>query len=111
MMPIGKLNRCITLERKTVVRDSFGGTATTWATLVIVRAAYNYRTGRETFEAAQETSIDDVKFTIRYRSDITAGDTRVVYDSETYDILGIGEDEKRRYLNLTCRKKSVNQEQ
>jgi SPP1 family predicted phage head-tail adaptor len=104
MAQIGKLNRRIVIQSFTDAQDDYGQPIRTWATLATLWASIYFKSGNEQFEADQKTALNEVIFTIRYRSDITEV-MRVSYDSAFYDIRYIEEVNLKRYLMLRCLKK------
>lgn len=109
MIPIGYMDRCITLQQQTETRAVDGGYGKTWADMYILRAAYNYRSGGERFEGDQETAIRTVTWTIRYISGVDEM-WRVEYGDELYDIVNVELMGRKRYMVLHCVKKTLYQE-
>lgn len=102
---IGRLQERITLQSRTLTTNSFGERVETWATLAEVWAGVEYRLNKskETEEAGQETAVTYINFTIRKRSDVNEI-TRVLYDSQYYDIEAIAESNCRQYNEITTKK-------
>ncbi len=98
MLNIGRLNRRITLQRRTEMKDgpravaSWTDIATVWAELVNWSAS-EFATGYG--EAENGTVI----FRIRYLGNITMAD-RVVYEGKTHDLKEIAEIGNRDGLEL-----------
>jgi SPP1 family predicted phage head-tail adaptor len=109
-IPIGMMDRCITLQNEVKTRGTDGSWLKSWSTIKRVRAAYDYRSGAERFEADQEQANRVVTWTIRYRSDVDEK-CRIVHGSDIYDIESVEELGRRNYLKLYARKKSIYQEQ
>ena len=106
MMRAGRLNRRITLQSATEVRDAYGQAVKTWADVATVWAEVMPLSGREREIASQTAAETNVKFRIRWRSDITA-DMRVVYGGRNYEIVEPPPPENpdvlRFGLSLMCR--------
>lgn len=84
-MQAGRLDRKVTIQVNTPTKDDFGGEADSWGTLAIVWAEITQVSGRETFEADQIAAVAQVRFRIRYRSDVTAKN-RISYNGNLYNI-------------------------
>jgi len=110
MIPIGKMDRCITLQKETQTRGTDGSYKKTWSDMHVVRAAYQYRSGGETFEGAQETAIRQIKWTTRFIP--TVDETyRIKHLTDLYDIVNIEMDGRKQYMTMYAVKKTVYQEQ
>lgn len=98
-MRAGKLDRLITIERKTATVADSGAIVTAWTIVATVRA--------EIVEAATEEFLTGygvadqtlAVFRIRYRPDITTAD-RIVHDGVAYDLKRVVEIGRRRALEL-----------
>lgn len=85
-MRAARLDKRITIQSRTEAQDSTTGETTyTWADVDTVWAEVQELRGREYFAARQVQSDIGVKFTIRYRSDVTVLN-RISYGSRTYNI-------------------------
>lgn len=88
MIDAGKLDKRITLQKKTIARASDGSETITYTDVATVWAEYVVKTGRE-FYAAQKINAEvTALFRLRYRSNM---DTRyrVDYKGRYFDILYI----------------------
>lgn len=84
-----ELNRKITFRELTITQDpNTGEMLETWADFVSVFAKVEPLVGREYLAAAAIQAEDLMKFTMRYRGDITP-DMRIAFDSDEYDITSI----------------------
>jgi SPP1 family predicted phage head-tail adaptor len=102
---LGKLDRWITIQSKTVSRTALGDPTETWGTLASVWAEVQPLSGREYFDgqASQRVSSKACRFRIRYLAAVSK-DTqlRVLHDDGlTYDIKNIAELGRRDGLELT----------
>ena len=107
MAVIGKLNRVITLQQKSITRDAYGAEEERWADLrtrprvwanvMQTGASQDYRSGSD-----REQNTRNARFRIRYRDDVTEA-MRVSYDGVYWDIEGIAEWGYRDTLELQCR--------
>lgn len=84
-MQAGRLNRRITIEEKSVARDSYGGESITWSAVATVWAAVLPIRGREYVAIRQAGAELTTRFLIRYMAGITPA-MRVVYDGAAYYI-------------------------
>ena len=100
-MTTQQLDRIVTIQQRTVVRDSFGGEVVTWVELAMVWAAFRPQTATERFrnESNIEQASNTAAFRIRYRVDVDET-MRVVYDGHEWDIEGIVEVGRRDKLDL-----------
>ncbi len=69
-MRSGRLDRRITLQRKTVVENSYGEPIETWVDLATVWAEYLPTGGVERYAATQMVAEADTRWRIRYRADL-----------------------------------------
>lgn len=84
-----ELNRKITFQAKTYIQNPNTGAMTeVWADHVSVFAKVEPLVGREFFAAAAVQAESTVKFTIRFRGDLTSI-MRIVFDGEHYNITSI----------------------
>ncbi len=89
-MTLGKMDRQIVVERRTVVLDDYGGEVETWAEICRPWAQIAYGTGSERRVAAQESAVQSASFRIR-ANPITAGIgavDRIAFDGGYWDIAG-----------------------
>jgi SPP1 family predicted phage head-tail adaptor len=99
----GDLRERITVQSKSVTRNSIGDEVVTWPDFATVWAQVEPLRGREFFAAAQMQSSVEVRFRIRYRSDLTVDAHRVLWRGVTYDIRSlIDVDGRRNVLELMC---------
>ena len=98
MIDPGKLDRRITLRSATIAKDSFGEDVRTYSDLANVWAKVEYRgIPKEGEETSTTTSVNKVRFTIRYRSDVDATN-KISWNSNTYEIEGVSLEGRERYL-------------
>lgn len=102
-----RLDCKITLQSPTNAKDSIGGTNTTWATAGTVRAERLFKNSEQRYEAQQEVGATREDFRIRdYRTLYAITQQwRVVYETETYGILGIEREGRKNTLILSCLKR------
>lgn len=98
-MRAGGLDRRVTLQRKTVIVDDYGGEIETWNDLATVFAQVQQQGGREFFEAAQVQAEKRVVFSIRYYPGLTVLD-RVFYDGTAHNIVEVREIRRRDGVEL-----------
>ncbi len=99
MIDPGKLDRRITLRSASVSTDGFGQAVRTYSDLGKVWAKVDYRTVKEGEETDRLTSVNKVRFTIRYRADVDAT-TKISWDGKTYEVEGVSLEGRERYLIL-----------
>jgi SPP1 family predicted phage head-tail adaptor len=89
----GRAKHRVRIQRKSVTRNAIGEEVIKWRDVVLtgdkaVWAEAWPLKGREFFASQQTQYAADVRFRIRYRSDITR-EHRVMWNSEPYDIVQI----------------------
>ena len=95
---LGRMDRLIDIQEKTTAQDGAGQPIEDWTDLSTnVWAEWIPVSGREFFAAQQTNATALAQFRIRYRSDITVGSHRIVYDGNTYDIAEAEEDKRFGY--------------
>ncbi len=100
-MTLGRMDRKITIQQKTVANDATGQPVETWTDLATdIRAEYIPAAGREFWGARQTSAVVVASFRIHYRADVTRV-MRVQFDGDTYDIADVGEDRRFSYKQFT----------
>jgi len=84
----GRLDRRLTLQRRTLTENDYGEAVETWTDLATVWAEKIPVRGAERYAAMQTVAEVDTRFKIRYRTDISPLD-RVVCAGTTYDVKGV----------------------
>lgn len=87
-MRSGRLDRRLTLQRKTATENDYGEPVETWTTIATVWAEKIPVRGAERYAAMQTVAEVDTRFKIRYRTDVSPLD-RVVCAGITYDVKGV----------------------
>ncbi|MCW1919967.1 phage head closure protein [Rhodobacter sp. KR11] len=99
-MEAGKLDRFITVQRKSVTVSATGAITETWANLMAVRAAMLEMTADEIVGDFGEAEAKTVVFLVRWHpSPITTGD-RILCEGATYDLKEIVEVGRRKGWKL-----------
>ena len=98
-MRSGRLDRRITLQRKTVTENSYGEPVETWKDLGTVWAEYLPVRGAERYASMQTVGEIEIKWRIRYRPGLTPID-RIVYKGHTHDVTGLIEIGRREGLEI-----------
>lgn len=99
-MEAGKLNRFITVQRKTETVSASGAVTETWADLMAVRAEVREPTAEEIAGGFGEAEAQTVVFIVRWHpSPITTGD-RILFAGRTYDLKEIVEIGRRNGWKL-----------
>ena len=98
-MRAGGLYRRVTLRRKTVTYDEYGGEIVTWNDLATVFAEVRQQSGREFIAAAQVQAERLVVFFIRWFPGLTVLD-RVSYAGTLHDIAEVREIGRRDGVEL-----------
>ena len=105
-MTTQQLDRIITIQQRTVARDSYGGEIVTWVDLAMVWCAIMRSSTFERFVESSniEQSAQLQFFRIRWRDDIDET-MRLLYDGHEWDIEGIVEVGRRRHLDVVARRR------
>ncbi|MBN8959082.1 MAG: phage head closure protein [Rhizobiales bacterium] len=119
-MRAGRLDRKITIQRKTVTQSSSGAPIETWAAISHRRwASYRPVRGDERFGGEQWAASEQVEFSIRYSSDVAdlSPLDRVIYpapdvdtptpaDNTIFDIMAVQEIGRREGLRLVAARRA-----
>ena len=84
----GKLRHRVAILQKQTTIDPDGYPTEEWVAVTTVWASAEPIAGREYFTAAAVQAQHQVRFTMRYRNDITS-DMRLRYDGQDYEIKAI----------------------
>lgn len=98
-MRAGKLDRTITLQRKTEGKNQHHGSVTAWTDIATVRAEIVTQSASEFLTGFGEAEAGTIVFRIRYLAGITTADC-VTYAGQAYDLKEITEIGRRRGLEL-----------
>ena len=90
------------MQSASVSTDGFGQAVRTYSTLAQVWAKVEYKGPNEGNEASKLTSVNKVRFTIRYRSDVDAT-VKISWGGKTYEIEGVSLEGRERYLIIDTR--------
>lgn len=104
-MEAGKLNRLITLQKRSITRDSIGNGVETWADHS-TRWAEVITTGGSEFYAAQRLNVETTAlFKIRYTTAINTL-MRIKFGERLFDILSVVDPDGRRvFLNISAKER------
>lgn len=107
-MNIALMNVRIVIQRNTVTTDRYGNHKNTWEPYLSCYATVSGEAPKEDTDAGVTVDDSKVDFTIRYCRDaaaITSTGYRVLFGTETYDILGVNHmNYKNKGIKLLCRK-------
>lgn len=103
-MEAGALRNRITIQEKSITRDTYGAETITWVTFCESWANIVPLSGREFMEGRQIQAELDTRIEMRYRNGIKA-EMRVLWGSHIYDIKvpPIHVETRGRELHLMCR--------
>lgn len=102
-MRAGRLRRRVTIQEKTVSRNSYGEEIITWSDVDTVWAAVEPLHGREYTEMRRAGAEVTTRIIMRYRDDVTPA-MRITWDSHVYDIESVIDvDGRHVQLELMCR--------
>ncbi|TPM61104.1 head-tail adaptor protein [Mesorhizobium sp. B2-2-4] len=98
-MRAGKLDRTITIERKTETVSETGAVVAAWLNIATVRAEIVTQSASEFLTGFGEAENGTIVFRVRYLAGITTAD-RVTYAGQVYDLKEVTEIARRRGLEL-----------
>lgn len=98
----GRMNRRLTIQARTLTKDSAGGKAETWADSFDCWGELMASKGSEGIAANADRPKRELKFRIRYKSGINAGTHRVLYQLAFYDIEEIIEQGIKDKMIIRC---------
>jgi SPP1 family predicted phage head-tail adaptor len=102
-MRAGRLRHRITIQEKSVSRNTYGEEQISWVDVATVWGAVEPLRGDEFIESARAGAEVTTRIVIRYRSGIQP-EMRVVYGSHVYDVVAVIDvDGRGRELQLMCR--------
>lgn len=99
MIDARKLDRTITVERRTETLDDFGTPGETWAPVATLAAQRLENGSREFVRAYGEAEVGEAVFRVRYLAGITTAD-RILFDGEALELVGVAELGRRAGLDL-----------
>jgi len=100
-MRAGRLDRTITVQRRSATTDEMGTPIETWATVATVRGQRVKLSNDEFLRTFGTTSESVALFRIRHMDGLTLLD-RITCDGTTYDLKGIEPIGRRHGLDLRC---------
>lgn len=108
-MPIGQLNRKITIQKKVKSTNLYGEKTFTWADYSTPFAKVTFKKGDEKYDSEKLIAENEVEFTIRkHPTKKINEELSVVYENHRYDITYIKEEGIRpQYLVLTSNKNTL----
>ncbi|SFK04703.1 phage head closure protein [Bradyrhizobium sp. Gha] len=99
----GNLDRVIEIQRRGTGLDLYGTPVETWTTVATMRAQL-LKNGTDTQEGQRgETTNAVLTFRTRYLDGVTP-ESRLTYQGQQFEIIGISELGRRRGLDLVCRR-------
>jgi SPP1 family predicted phage head-tail adaptor len=105
----GLLDRRVRLERRVEETDDSGQSRPRWLPLAEIWARVEPLGEREGFGQQQWVATGDVRFTIRWRDDVTPLH-RVVHEGRAYDVVSVAEDGRREALLVVARARADERE-
>jgi SPP1 family predicted phage head-tail adaptor len=104
-MQAGLLRKRVTLQRRDVAVDSYGGQVTSWTDIATVSAEITPLSGRELFAAQAVQSEVSHRITVRYQPLLanpqTVAAMRAVYNGRFFNIhASVNDEERNRQITL-----------
>ena len=106
ILPIGKLDRQITIEQATQGEGPYGEPTETWTPFATVWANAYSGSGKEFVAARQVNAEVSMQFQIRWLAGVSAT-MRILYDGAYYDIVSLSEVGRRERLNIFAKARQV----
>ena len=107
-MNIALMNVRVEVQKNTVTTDKYGNHSNAWEPYLSCYATVSGETPKEETDAGLTVEDSKTDFTIRFcraASAITSTGYRVIFDGETYDILGVNHmNFKNKGIKLLCQK-------
>jgi len=108
MIRAGELRHRVTIQQKSVTRNTLGEEVVTWQDVATVWADVQPLSGKEYFDAQQVNAEVTVRIRIRYRTGVKP-EMRVVFGSRVFDIQAvINVDGRNQELQLMCKEAVTN---
>lgn len=98
----GQLDRSIRLERLFAETSTDGQVINRWALIATVWARMEPLGGTRNFGQQQFIAVGDVRFTIRWRDDVTTNE-RIVYGGREYEVVSVAEVGRRLFLMIVAK--------
>ena len=98
----GLLDRRVRLERRHEETDESGQSVVRWLPLGLAWARVEPLGGREGFGQQQWVASGEVRFTLRWRDDLTPLH-RIVHEGREYDVVSVADDGRREALLVVGR--------
>lgn len=99
----GELRHRIAVQRKSVVRDTFGGETVSWTDVAMVWMSLRPLSGRELYAAQQAHAETTHKAVMRYMAGVTPND-RLKYGDRIFDMISVlNHEEKNGYLIIEAK--------
>ena len=105
ILPIGKLDRQITIQSLTQTQGEYGELIDTWTDVATVWANAYAGAGKEFVAARQVNAEVSMQFQIRWMALSTT--MRILYDGKYFDIVDIAEVGRRERLNIFAKARQV----
>lgn len=93
-MRSGKLRHLVTVQRKSLTTDDYGGPVETWADVATARASVEPMQGRELASAQTVNDETTTRITMRYLIGVTTAD-RITFEGRYYNLQSVIDPELR----------------
>jgi len=100
-MRAGRLDRQITIQHATVIQDASGQEIEHWEPFASVWASRKDVRGSERFSSDQRFAARSAVYRLRYLSGLNE-EMRIVDDGKTYQIIGIADNERQGWAELSA---------
>lgn len=100
-MRAGRLDRRVTIQERSLARNSYGEQIETWSDVAEVWGEKTDLRGTESLRARQIQGEVETRFLIRYRTGVGVTN-RLICEGVTYDIRQVSEVGRRAWLEITA---------
>lgn len=107
-MRAGKLRHAITIQRKSVTTDEYGGPVESWADVATVAASVEPMAGRELANAQTVNAEITTKITMRYLSGVLASD-RITFEGKFYNLQSVVDPEMKHRTLIIMASEGLNE--
>ncbi len=100
-----KLDHRITIQQNTPTVDDYGGESDAWSDFITVSAERRDVSAREGYRAQEVGAEISARYKVRYSPDmatVTPKDRLVLENGPTYNITGIRETQRNKWIEIDC---------
>lgn len=107
-MRAGKLRHRITIQRKSLTADEYGGPVESWADVATVAASVEPMAGRELANAQTVNAEVTTRITMRYRAGVIAAN-RITFEGKFYNLFSVIDPEMKHRTLIIMASEGLNE--